>query len=58
MARNNQQEKYEYADYQKWTTQEICYLNPKSHVLHTSNCRYTCTEKKTAFHKTTKDVIF
>lgn len=47
-----------YADYKKWTTQENCYLNPRSHRLHTSNCRYTRLDEKSTFNKTTKDVIF
>lgn len=47
-----------YADYKKWTTHEICYLNTRTHRLHTSNCRYARLDEKSTFNKTTKDVMF
>lgn len=47
-----------YEEYQKWTYQEVCYLNKKSHIIHTGTCRYMHNDLTMAFHQTTKSAIF
>ena len=43
-----------YGEYRKLTEQETCYLNPRTHKIHTGNCRYA----DSALIKSSKDVIF
>lgn len=47
-----------YEEYSRWTNGEICYLNKKSHIVHTNNCRYVNSSYIQALNETTKNVIF
>ena len=47
-----------YEEYQKRTYQEVCYLNKKSHIIHTGNCQYLHNNLTMAFHQTTKNAVF
>lgn len=47
-----------YSTYQKWTSQEFCYLNSRSHILHMGNCRYVTRNVDDAIQKVAKESIF
>ena len=47
-----------YEEYTKWTNNENCYLNEKSHIIHTSGCRYTNGKDEIGSFLTTKNAIF
>jgi len=47
-----------YQDYRKRTNGEVCYLNRKSHIIHSSACRFISANIGEAFSCVPKDYIF
>ena len=47
-----------YEEYKKWTNQEVCYLNKRTHIMHTENCRYIKNSQEITYSKATRDIIF
>lgn len=47
-----------YEKYSLWTNGEICYLNKRSHIVHTTGCRYLKKTHTQALIETTKNVLF
>lgn len=47
-----------YDKYIIWTNHEYCYLNKRTHIVHTNKCRYIRINQKSNLNKTTKEVIF
>lgn len=41
-----------------WTNQEICYLSPRTHIIHTGSCRYSNKNHLLATNQAAKHVIF
>ena len=47
-----------YKEYTRWTNQEICYLSPRTHIIHTGSCRYSNKNHLLATNQVAKHVIF
>lgn len=47
-----------YKEYTMWTNQEICYLSPRTHIIHTGSCRYSNKNHLLATNQAAKHVIF
>ena len=47
-----------YKEYTRWTNQEICYLSPRTHIIHTGSCRYSNKNHLLATNQAAKHVIF
>ena len=47
-----------YEEYTRWTNQEICYLSPRTHIIHTGSCRYSNRNHLLATNQAAKHVIF
>ena len=47
-----------YKEYTRWTNQEICYLSPRTHIIHTGSCRYSNRNHLLATNKAAKHMIF
>lgn len=47
-----------YKEYTRWTNQEVCYLSPRTHIIHTGSCRYSNKNHLLATNQAAKHVIF
>ena len=47
-----------FEEYKRWTNQEICYMSPKTHIIHTGNCRCINRNHLLPTRKAIKSVIF